>query len=453
MGGRNSQKKNVVVLLDYDDTHSFSWSSAVRSDHVGVSDAPTEFVRHPQKKKTSLDQHLDALFEKKPSTRENALASMIEAFNVNVQHKFVEKKSATLLYQCLNCIKRGSAKEVAMAAHLVGLLALTTGPGSQAQEILRESVSLISEALKSPSDLAKMSSLLECLAIITFVGAEDQPELTQKSMQLVWEVAAAKPSQPPLIATAVSAWSFLLTTMDGWRLDPKSWQGSIAFFSTLLDNRPVRIAAGEAIALIFEIGSLGKFCESSSENSNNEADKSPELMHIQGLRSSILTQVKNLCDEAVDLNGQRNSFQDILEFLEEGYSPETTVKVGRQSMSTTSWAQLIQVKFLRRFLGGGFVKHMQENEFLHHVFDFTPKKKSLAGQLSATEKETKQVNDLFDFIPKKSLLTVAAVQSRCPAIEKRLNKSPNSGLNKARTKLLNKERATALDNNTGHFAV
>ncbi|CAL5343245.1 unnamed protein product [Camellia sinensis] len=33
---------------------------------------------------------------------------------------------ATLLHECLNLIKKGSAKEIALAAHAIGLLALTT---------------------------------------------------------------------------------------------------------------------------------------------------------------------------------------------------------------------------------------------------------------------------------------------------------------------------------------
>ncbi|CAI9115955.1 OLC1v1016980C1 [Oldenlandia corymbosa var. corymbosa] len=435
MGRRSSQKKNVA-MLDSDDTDSVSSSSTIRSDYIGVSGG--EEVQFD--KDTLLDQYLDALFEKRGSTREKALASLIEAFNNNLPHEFVEKKFATLLHQCLNSIKRGSAKEVSMAAHLIGLLALTTGPGAKAQEILEESVSPISEALKSRHETSKMSALLECLAIITFVGAEE-PEHTEKSMQIMWQVAnpklgpnvaAAKPS-PLVIATVVNAWSFLLTTMDGWTLDPKNWQESIAYFSTLLDkdDRSVRMGAGEALALIFEIGSLEKFSKGSSESSNSEADKSRELMHIQGLRSKILGQVKNLSAEAggkgavakKDLNSQRNTFREILEFLEDGYSPENTVKIGGDSLSTTSWAQLIQLNFLKHFLGGGFVKHMQENEFLHDVFDFSPKK------------------------------SLASAEYRLSASAKRLYKSPNSGLNKARTQFLNKQRAISQGKNTGQFAV
>lgn len=103
---------------------------------------------------------------------------------------------------------------------------------------------------------------------------------------------------------------------------------SISYFSTLLDkdDRAVRIAAGEALALIFEVGSLEKFSvedKGSSDSSTDEANKSKDILHIQGLRAKVLNQVRSLSVEAggkgsakKDLNSQRNTFRDILEFLE-----------------------------------------------------------------------------------------------------------------------------------------
>lgn len=435
MGRRSSQRRNAA-MLDSDDTDSVSSSSTTRSDMLlsGLEDVQFD-------KETVLDQCVDALYEKRASTKEKALASIIEAFNSNIQHEFVEKKFATLLQQCLNSIKRGSSKEIALASHVIGLLALTAGPGDKAHEILKDSRQYITDALRSRSDNSKISSLLECLAIITFVGGED-PEETENSMQSMWHVinpklgpnvATAKPS-PAMITAVVSSWSFLLTTMDGWTLNPKIWQGSISYFSTLLDkeDRSVRIAAGEALALVFEIGNLEKFSgesKGSSDSSTDEASKSRELLHIQGLRAKVLNQVRTLSTEAggkgsakKDLNNQRNIFRDILEFLEDGYSPETSAKIGGLSFSTNTWAHLIQLNFLKHFLGGGFVKHMQENEFLHDVFGFSPKKKP------------------------------PVAQRRISGTDKRMYKSPNSIVNKARTQFLNKQRMLTQDKNVGYYA-
>lgn len=93
------------------------------------------------------------------------------------------------------------------------------------------------------------------------------------------------------------------------------------------DDRSVRIAAGEALALIFEVGSLEKFFiepKGSGDISIHEENIHREgFGHIQGLKGKILNQVRNLSAEAggkgsakKDLNSQRNLFKDILEFLE-----------------------------------------------------------------------------------------------------------------------------------------
>lgn len=153
MGRKSSQRKNAV-MLDSDDADSVSSLSTSRSDMIvsGVEEVQVD-------KETLLDQCVDALYEKRGSTRENALASIIEAFNSDIQHEFVEKKFATLLQQCLNSIKRGSSKEIALASHFLGILALTVGPGEKAHEMLEELVSPITEALKSRSETSKISSV------------------------------------------------------------------------------------------------------------------------------------------------------------------------------------------------------------------------------------------------------------------------------------------------------
>ncbi|CAL2233953.1 unnamed protein product [Prunus armeniaca] len=404
MGKRSSQRKNAAMLDSDDDNSSESSTSTVRSDRMSVAGNEEMQVD----KDSLLDQAVDALFEKRGSTREKALSSIIEAFNSNLQHQFVEKKFATLLHQCLNCIKKGSSKEICLASHVIGLLALTVGCGDNSNEILEDSLPVISQAFKSGSEATKTSALLECLAIITFVGGSD-PEQTEKSMQVMWQVVhpklssnvvAVKPSAP-VITTMVSAWSFLLTTMDGWNLNPKDWQESISYLSSLLDkdDRSIRIAAGEALALIFELGILEKFsagAKISSDSSTEEGNKPREYVHIQGLKAKIINQARNLSAEAggkssakKDLSNQRNTFRDILEYFEDGYSPEISIKIGSESLQTSTWAQMIQLNFLKHFLGGGFIKHMQENELLQDVFGFTPKKKYLSDsehRLSSSEK-------------------------------------------------------------------
>ncbi|KAL1353636.1 interferon-related developmental regulator 1 [Arachis ipaensis] len=442
MGKRNSQKKNAAILLDSDDEGSVSSSSSARTDKMSVTG--NEEVHVDQE--TLLEQALDALDEKRGSTREKALSVIIETFNSNVQHQFVEKKFATLLHSCLASIKKGSkkasAKEIALASHAIGLLAITVGCGDNAREIFEESVNTLDEYLTSKSNATKIPPFLECLAIITFVGGNDEEE-TQRSMDILWRVihpklgsnvVAAKPSAP-LITAVVSAWSFLLSTLSELKLNSKFWQSSISYLSSLLEkeDRSVRIAAGEALALIFDIGSIQKFSAASNSTGDmmqEESKVQESYIHLQGLKGKVKNQVENLSVEAggkgsakKDLNTQRNLFRDILDFFEYGDSPEISMKIGGDSLQTSSWSQMIQLNYLKHFLGGGFIKHMQENEFLHDVFNFTPKRRYLGGN-----------------------------EPRMSSGEKRMFKSPNSVQNKARTQLLNKQRLLSEGRNLGHYA-
>ncbi|CAG7901702.1 unnamed protein product [Brassica rapa] len=369
-----TQRKNARVdLFDSDDdTSSISSSSTMQSERPGMDEVQVH-------KDVLLDQSLDALYEKRSSTREQALASMVDAFNSDLQHEFVEKKFATLLHQCLHCIKKGSSKSNIIEQNPLSIAIITVGLGDQAQEILEESVTPLSQALKSSREALKITSILECLAVITFVGGAN-PEQTERSMQIIWQMI-----HPKLGSN--------LGTLEKFAAEAK---GSAAN------------------------GSVKEGCVS------QEA-----LMNMHGLKSKVTNQVRDLAAEAggkgsakKDLNTQRSLFKDLVEFLENGVAPETSTKVGGDSLQTSTWYQMIQLNFLKHFLGGGFIKHMQVYEFLHDVFSFTPKK--IGGHSTMSSEE------------------------------KRLFKSPNSALNKARTLFLNKQRMYVfcdLQNlNDGHYA-
>ncbi|XP_077214728.1 interferon-related developmental regulator family protein / IFRD protein family [Tasmannia lanceolata] len=438
MGKRNSQRKNAATFDSDDDT--LSSCSTSMSDVTQVQE--TEEVNDEG---SSLDKYLDALYEKRGSTRENALSGLVDAFLDHLQIQFAENNCITLQHQLINSVKRGSIVEASLASHALGLVAITIGCGDNAHEIVEESTPHLALALKSGSEPRKRSSVLDCLAIITFVGGNDCEE-TQKVMQIMWQlihpksgsnVAVASKPTSAVLAVAVSAWSFLLTTIDGSKINSNNWQEYISYLSILLDkeDRSIRIAAGEAIALIFEIGSLEKFdgeVKNCIDGSTTEGNNSRGgFAHVEALKGKILSQVRNLCSEAggkglakKDLNTQRNLFREVLTFIETGYFPETSIKiqnVGELKIST--WTQSIQLNFLKRVLGRGFQKHMQENELLHDVFGFTPKKKNPFG-----------------------------TEVRLNSNEKRIFRSPNSAVSKARTQSLNKQRMLAQGRNNGHYA-
>ncbi|KAK4584858.1 hypothetical protein RGQ29_022510 [Quercus rubra] len=370
MGKRGSRRKSAESLGTNDDD-SVSSSSADMSKLTLASG--TEAVQQD----SSLDSWLEALFEKRGSTREKALSLIIEAFTKNLQHQFVENNFDTLLHRYLHSIKRGSAKEICLAARAIGLLAMTTNE-DKAHELLEESLCPLSEALKSGSETSKISHIIECLAVITFISDNDGEE-SEGVMQIIWEFICQKTGSksklsPAVITTAISSWSFILSNANGCCLNSKNWQEAVSHFSTLLekDDRSVRNAAGEALAILFETG-----CPKIKKDS---ADA------IQQLERKILYQVEDLSIEAggrgsnkEDLGSQRNLFRDLLKFLRDGSCPETSMKIGGDLLNTDTWSESIQLNLLKHFLGERFSKHMQENELLRSQFKFTLMKKHMSS--------------------------------------------------------------------------
>ncbi|XP_020580216.1 interferon-related developmental regulator 1-like [Phalaenopsis equestris] len=394
--GKRKQKK--ADQFDSSDADSVSSSSTAFSELTLAQE--TERV---DSQEFSLGNYLDALYEKRGSTREKALIGLLSAFEGAVLLDFIESRCITLLHQYLNSIKRGSATEVCLAARAIGFLSITAGNGDNTHEIMEDSMPSLSRALISGPDAVRIS-VLDCLAIITFVGSNNWEE-TETVMKIMWEIihpkslskagTIIKPSSAVLVG-ALSAWSFLLTTLHGWRIDLDMWTEMISFLCNLLENgeRAVRIAAGETIAVIFEIVVAGKLSSLTSDLGSTEdiRGKPKWFIYLLSLKEKIMLLVSNLSMEAggkgIDkkcLNMQRDTFQKIYDYLKEGDQPMTSLKLSKKQgvLTTSTWTELIQLNFLKHFLGSGFLKHAQDNDFLHDVFDLKP---DAENGLSASQK-------------------------------------------------------------------
>lgn len=402
-----------------------------------------------------MDKALDSLSHKRGSVREEALCSIITGSTVKVQVQFAEKNFVTLVYRSLALLKKGSPKEVSLATQAIALFAITLGPGGNTHEIYKDSLPPLSQALESGSELSKISSILDCLAIVTFVGAKDFEE-TEKSMQIIWKLIQpvalngnARKHSPAILAAAISAWSFILTTVDGWRLNYKYCRGAISYLSDLIeyDDESVCIAALEALALIFESGcfnSLSTEAKCSSSCLIHEGNTSTNgYSPIQEMKDNILHRVRRLSlKDEVD----KDRMSDWLKVFEDGCCPKTLVINWQNMLKSFAWYRLLQIKFMKRILGSGFNKHMQENEFLHELFEIvTPKREDVSGYgCQLYELDSKEVIAEY-YEPELRKNNKSSIQ--------RMFMSPNSFHNKAMTQLLNKRRMLSQKRRNGHYVV
>ncbi|XP_073271408.1 uncharacterized protein [Primulina huaijiensis] len=300
--------------------------------------------------------------------------------------------------------------------------------------------------------------VIDCLSIITFVGGNDFEE-TEASMQIMWNFINSRPIEnvverkhsDSILSAAISAWSLLLTTVDGWNINHNRWRGAIRFFMDLLEveDQSISMAALEALALICEVGCLEKFDSDSSADNTSFIDKEKNISNQCFCKHELQQIVSNHAKRLVRLSAldssatkilKMNFSWDVLKVLEEGRFHKTTLKIGKHSMQLHTLSQLLQVKFLKHYLEHGFITHMLENEFLHDFSTSHPENKKQMLDCTLLKEKRLLSGFLCLNIDKVTLKMTRQCYYLVSFAVQRGNRPLDSALRKAKTRLLNKQR-------------
>eukprot|EP00249_Psilotum_nudum_P013161 c24187_g1_i1 orf=562-1887(+) len=434
MGRSRKQRKNGR-MEDTDDDSVSSISTGASSD-IPL----TQETEEQQDEGTILESLIDALYEKRAKTREEGLKGLIAAFKSHVLVEFADNKYETILHLCISSIKRKTGAEVIYASQVVGLLSITTGAGDIAQQVVSEASPHLIRVAKLAFDSKARTSAIESLALINFVGCPDL-DMTEEVMGTFWQICSHKGNyhadqilgtnrpSAEVRATALSAWSLLLTTIPSARVLTYYMPLSLPTLSSLLDgeDQAVRVAVGEAIALFYETKNETMMRKNAFPTDSDSGDAS--TLSGKSFEAKEMQAIERIRSLAVEAGGkghsskrmQRSSFKEILATIEEGHVPEVTLKLQHGDvLKIDSWNHVIQLRLLTSLMGEGLQRHLQDNTLLHQVFGFVPRRE------------------------KRQTLT---------AKEKRLYMSPNSVLSKTRTQIMNKRRSAAHEGQMGHFSV
>jgi len=145
----------------------------------------------------------------------------------------------------------------------------------------------------------------------------------------------------------------LLFTSAGTPMAMQAFEKNITVFEHLLDHSSsdVRIAAGENIALMFEMFPDMRY------------NKKPLIatLHILSKESSKHVAKKERAS-------QRSAFRDILKTVEEQKSPEQRLKFSKRVIAFNSWIKIKRLNAIREILGQGLHVHFEENELISDIF-------------------------------------------------------------------------------------
>eukprot|EP00878_Enallax_costatus_P009617 GHUV01010048.1.p1 GENE.GHUV01010048.1~~GHUV01010048.1.p1 ORF type:complete len:478 (+),score=174.07 GHUV01010048.1:287-1720(+) len=146
------------------------------------------------------------------------------------------------------------------------------------------------------------------------------------------------------------------------------------------------------------------------------ADEMSTCSSVSGL-DMVMDRVKELANNRGDRQRRnkrervalKGCFREMRKIMEDGHVPEQKIKLRHgDTLIISTMEGNTMMNYFKRFIAGGFQVHLQENPFLHGVFDFTP----LEGR-----------------------------QEKLSAQEKRFFRSPSSAVSKARSQERKSQRS------------
>lgn len=401
---------------------------------------------------SNLTHHLSLLPHPKRLVRIDSHSSLSSSLSSFPSYGFVTGNYVTLLFHCLHSINNGTQKrpkvskiEICLSLKLVSLLAINLDAGGDdAHQVFDESLPVLSRALlhfeSSGSDSDIVMGILDCLGFVGFFGST-HPEETQSVMRIVWDSLAKNGSEGSELVRkkAISAWSFLLSSMPGAHVSNKYWKSVTSYLLSLMGDEGVASAVDDALGLISEMGFLSKFREQVEEGCSRDKIEDNITDKLRGL--AIEDRGKSLevlADEDGDEDKDRRTPQ--------------AIKIAQQvkdGLILLKASEIIQSKFIKGFLGPlGFANYLQDNSNLQHMFKFTQKRSQKDDQITKDELlmpqreevtvrfycplNQRQEHRFDDILPFMS--------GREKQVQKRMMQSPSSVRSKARSQLLKKQR-------------
>uniref|UniRef100_A0A3Q2EAA4 Interferon-related developmental regulator 1 n=1 Tax=Cyprinodon variegatus TaxID=28743 RepID=A0A3Q2EAA4_CYPVA len=302
-----------------------------------------------------LKGFIDSTVDKSAKTRQGALDGLKTAMATRILYEFISERRMTITDSIERCLKKGKGEEQRAAASLACLLCIQLGSGIESEEVFKTLKPIFKNILADGSaNMQARQAVATSLGLCTLV-AEDDILATMECFENLFTRAYLKgdgtcpsisPQTSQLYVNALLSWALLLTICSANHLNLES-----------LDDVNMRIAAGETIALLFELA--------------RDIDSFVEWDELCDKLNALATDC-NKHRAKTDKRKQRSVFRDVLKAVEEGDFQSETIRFGTERMSIDSWVRKRTYDTFREFVGSGMNYHLQANEFIRDVFELGP---------------------------------------------------------------------------------
>ncbi|XP_068109064.1 interferon-related developmental regulator 2 isoform X2 [Hyperolius riggenbachi] len=346
-------------------SHCSSASETVSVLEEGSGSDAQDLQAYQEQREDKLKEDIDNLTDKSIKTRLSALGKLRLALSSQVLGEFLVERRVTLTDALERCLKKGKEEEQSLAATLLSLLCIQLGPGSEGQEVFHSVKHLLINILTDSSSRAPArQSCAVALGICCYIAATEDEDLATSltCLEGIFTLLYSENNSSPaslqgVVCCAIQSWALLLTICPGSRIQ-KALESHLPYFSGVLssENVSLRIAAGESIALLYELGR------------DLEEDFEYDDVDTLCVRLKALATDSNKYRAKTDRRKQRSIFRDVLHYIENEEFQEETIKFGLEVMYVDSWVRRRTYSTFKETLGSGVRDHLQHNEVLRDIF-------------------------------------------------------------------------------------
>lgn len=350
-------------------SHCSSASESVSVAEEGSGSDAQDFLSAQEQREDKLKEDIDNVTDKSAKTRITALGSLRLGLSSQVLGDFLTERRVTLTDALERCLKKGKDEEQSLAATVLSLLCIQLGSGSEGEEVFHcLKPILISILTDSSAGMTARQSCTTALGQCCFIAAADVEDLVsclsvlEGILTLLYsENNGTPPSQQGLVCCAIQSWALLLTICPASRIQ-KTLESHLALLTGALacENVNLRIAAGESLALLYELAR-----DLDEDFFSEDTD-------------SLCVTLKQLATDSnkyrakTERRKQRSIFRDVLHYIESSECQDETIKFGLEVMYVDSWAQRRMYSSFKEALGSGVRHHLQHNEVLRDIFSLGP---------------------------------------------------------------------------------
>uniref|UniRef100_A0A8D0GJC8 Interferon-related developmental regulator 1 n=1 Tax=Sphenodon punctatus TaxID=8508 RepID=A0A8D0GJC8_SPHPU len=373
-GATGGQHRNVQPFSDEDSSietmshcSGFSDPASFTEDGLEVDEEATQ-----EDLEYKLKGFIDLTLDKSAKTRQAALEGLKNALTSKILYEFILERRMTITDSIERCIKKGKSEEQRAAAGLACLLCVQLGSGIESEEIFKTLSPILKKILcDGTASIQARQACATCLGVCCFIATDDITELysTMECLENIFTKSyqgretndSSSTHNTVLHISALLVWTLLLTICPMNEVK-KKLEMHLHKLPSLLscDEVNMRIAAGEALALLFELAR------------ETDGDFFYEDMEILTQKLRALATDGNKHRAKVDKRKQRSVFRDVLRAVEEHDFPTEIVKFGPERMYIDCWVKKQTYDTFKEILGSGMQYHLQSNELLRNVFELGP---------------------------------------------------------------------------------